>query len=227
LIKTFTAFAYYSDQGKTFPTFSCPATLASDPNGCWDRNGHGRIGIVEAIGYSCNVYFTQLAKQTNPKTFQKVLDTFDFGTAANSDIHSVMVGKSLEWTLSPMIMLRAYSALFNGGYLYPYEKLPAKHIVLEEPLKRIIHQGMMFSTEKGTSTEAKKQSGQTMLSKTGTSYLWEDGKVNWRETQGWWIGLYPAEKPKIAVLTFVRRGRGSAHAAPLGGKVLAWYLQNQ
>ena len=235
LIKIFTVIAFYREHGEKFPVLACPRTLASDPNGCWDRNGHGQVGIVQAIGHSCNVYFRQLAKQTSPEQFQKSLQMFDLaGGDPLTDPEKVMVGSSLEWTVSPMLLLRAYCSLFNGGYLYATDAapearqhLPEKHIVLEEPLKRIITRGMQLSSEHGTSLEAKRVSGQNILGKTGTSLLWNDGKVNWRETQGWWIGLYPIENPKVAVLTFVPHGRGSTHAAPLGGRVLTWYLQGQ
>lgn len=228
LAKVFTTIAYYQNHRKNFPVLQCPATLPSDPNGCWDRKGHGQVGIVEAIGHSCNVYFTQLSKRTSPEFFRKTLKQFDLPDAKGvEDIQAVMVGKSLDWTVSPLLLLRAYSAFFNGGYLYPHGNLNAKHVLLDDPLKKIIEQGMKLSSEQGTSTEARKATGQPLLGKTGTSLLWTDGKVNWRETQGWWIGFHPAEKPKIAVLTLVRKGRGSADAAPLGGKAISWYLQNQ
>ncbi len=224
----FTAIAFYEEHGNHFPVLQCPPSLASDSNGCWDRNGHGKLGIVEAIAYSCNVYFRQLAQKTSPDLFQKTLREFDLaGSERIPDIQSAMTGKSLEWTVSPIMLLRAYSALFNGGYLYPYGQVPGKHIVLEDSIQKIIYQGMKLSSEQGTSLEAKKSSGQSILGKTGTSYLWNDGKVNWHDTQGWWVGLYPADKPQIAVLTFVPKGRGATHAAPLGGRVISWFLQSR
>ena len=228
LMKSFTAIAFYEEHGNTFPVLHCPPSLASDPKGCWDRNGHGKVGIIEAIGYSCNVYFRQLAQRTSHEVFQQTLRKFDLPEAdRTADIHSVMTGKTLDWTVSPRSLLRAYSAFFNGGYLYPDGKQEAKHLSLDEPMRKILFQGMKHAAEKGTSLEAKKSAGQLMLGKTGTSLLWTDGKVNWRETQGYWIGLYPSDKPKFAVLALVRKGRGATHAAPLGGKALSWFLKTQ
>ncbi len=228
LIKVFTAIAYYEQHGKNFPEYHCPATLSTDPNGCWDRNGHGKAGIVEGLAHSCNVYFRQLAKQISPQVFRKILQKFDLAQNESSlDPQGIMTGKTLDWTVSPTLLLRAYCALFNGGHLFEAPGHPARHVALGEPIKKLLHQGLKLSSEKGTSLEAKRNSGQSILGKTGTSLLWQDGKVNWRETQGWWIGLYPAEKPEIAVLTFVRHGRGATHAAPLGGKIIAWFLQSR
>ncbi|MCI0602780.1 hypothetical protein L0156_07175, partial [bacterium] len=190
LIKVFTAIAYYEEHGNQFPEYHCPATLSSDPKGCWDRNGHGKAGIVEGLAFSCNVYFRQLAQKISPQVFRKTLQKFDLAESESSlDPQGIMTGKTLDWTVSPTLMLRAYCALFNGGYLFEAPGHPARHVVLEEPIRKLIHHGLQLSSEKGTSLEAKRISGQTILGKTGTSLLWRDGKVNWHETQGWWIGL--------------------------------------
>ena len=228
LIKVFTAIAYHRDHGDQFPVLQCPRTLSNDSNGCWDRNGHGEVGIVKAIGFSCNVYFRQLAQRTSAQTFLETLRAFELqGNEELPEVQSVMVGSTLKWTVSPMLLLRAYSAMFNGGYLFPFRTHAAKHVSIPESIRKTIYQGMKLSGEKGTSLEATKQSGQIVAGKTGTSLLWQEGRMNWRETQGWWIGLYPAERPKIAVLAFVPHGRGATHAAPLGGKALAQYLRAQ
>ena len=228
LMKIFTTIAFYQDHGDKFPVLHCPPSLASDPKGCWDRNGHGKVGIVQAISYSCNVYFRQLAQRTSHEIFLQTLRKFDLPDAKQiDDLHSVMTGKTVDWRVSPLILLRAYSAFFNGGYLYPYRNQEAKHVAMDDRLRKIIHQGMKLGSEEGTSVKAKKAAGELMLGKTGTSLLWTDGKVNWRETQGYWIGLYPSDKPKFALITLVRKGRGATDAAPLGGKALSWFLKTQ
>jgi cell division protein FtsI/penicillin-binding protein 2 len=229
LMKVFTTIAFYQQSGNHFPVFQCPATLASDPAGCWDRHGHGEVHITDALAHSCNVYFRQLAEKVSPETFQQTLKAFQLPEKLQQEknIRKIMTGSTIDWTVSPMLLLRAYCSMFNGGSLYGTQNQAAGTVVLDRSLRAILQQGLTESSQKGTSLEARKISGHTLLGKTGTSLLWEDGKVSWRGTQGWWIGLYPVQKPEIAVLTFVPNGRGATDAAPLGGKVIAWFLQTK
>ncbi len=229
LIKVFTVIAYYKEHGDAFPVLSCPPTLSSDSQGCWDRNGHGKVGITDALAHSCNVYFRQIAHQLSPELFLSTLKEFELidETTGYSDetIRKMMVGSTLEWSTDPTRILRAYCALFNNGYLYPLYAGASKYIKIEEEAKQIIHRGLIKSSEEGTSMEARRITGRPLLGKTGTSWLWNNGSVSWRNTQGWWIGLYPADKPEIAVLAFAPNGRGATDAAPLGASALSLLIK--
>lgn len=233
LIKIFTVMAYAADHGTTFPQFHCPPTSARDPEGCWDRNGHGIVGLEKAIGFSCNVYFRQLAKRTSTAAFSDVLQ--HFGVISSRDEvfslpeptqRKLMVGNTLEWSTMPILILRAYCALYNGGRLWPQEGGEPREVVLPPAaLLERIRSGMRSGGETGTSLMARRESGVSLLGKTGTSLQSTGENVNWNHTQGWWLGLYPVDHPAIAILTFVREGRGATDAAPLGGRALAEYLK--
>lgn len=233
LIKIFTVMAYAAEHGTAFPQFHCPPTSARDPEGCWDRNGHGTVGLEKAIAFSCNVYFRQLAKRLSSTAFSDVLQHFGVISNRNEVIslpeptqRKLMVGNTLEWSASPILILRAYCALYNGGRLWQQNGSPAQEVVLPPAaLLDRIRNGMRAGGEIGTSVLAHRESGVSLLGKTGTSLQSDGGSVNWNQTQGWWLGLYPVDHPAIAILTFARNGRGATDAAPLGGQALAEYLK--
>lgn len=233
LIKLFTTVAYAAEHEGEFPNYKCPRSTSRDPDGCWDRNGHGEVGLEKAIAFSCNVYFRRLAEQVSPEVFAGILlrfgvinDRQEILSLPLTAQRKLMVGNTLEWSGSPLLLLRSYCALYNGGKLWAAFSDSARNVQLPAtPLLEHIRAGMRWGGESGTSALASRECGTPLLGKTGTSLLLKNGVPDWSRTQGWWIGLYPVEHPIIAVMTFVRKGRGAADAAPLGGRALAEYLR--
>jgi cell division protein FtsI/penicillin-binding protein 2 len=236
LIKIFTAMAAYGEN-RDLPVFQCPPTLSTDPNGCWNRNGHGRLTASGAIAFSCNVYFKQLARTVSLPDFVNTLIKFDLiapqqkqALLENSDsAEDMLIGKPPYLSIYPVLLVRAYSAIQNGGYLWGFHthnwSQPVHRVYIAEDLRRLIDRGLSMSGEQGTSSQARVVSGVAVSGKTGTSLLMSNGRIDWKKTEGWWIGFYPAVNPEIAIMTFVRNGNGSMSAAPLGGKVLKLYLE--
>jgi stage II sporulation protein D len=219
LMKIFTLIAY-SQTHRTFPKFSCPPSLARDPKGCWDRNGHGQVDAQKALAYSCNVYFRQLSEQTSPEVFQHVLIQFGIltdGEQLNDQqlLRKLMVGTTMEVKVSPQRILHAYTSFFNN----------ATHFSVSTEVRSLVRNGMAEGARHGTSSEASLQAGVPLLGKTGTSLLMQNGQIDYSRTQGWWIGLYPVDDPEVAIMTFVRNGRGATDAAPMGGKALSAWLE--
>src|SRR5262245_3788502 len=157
LMKIFTLIAY-SQTHQTFPKFSCPPTLARDPQGCWDRNGHGQVDAQKAVAFSCNVYFRQLAEQTSPEVFERVLNQFGILNEQLNDqlLRKLMVGTTMDVKVSPQRLLYAYTAFFNN---------PNRFSVSPE-VRSLIRNGMAEGAKHGTSTEASVQAGVPMLGKT-------------------------------------------------------------
>lgn len=217
LMKIFTLMAY-SQTHRMFPKFSCPATLARDPQGCWDRNGHGSVDAQKALAYSCNVYFRQLSEQTSPEVFERVLKQFGILTEDLNDqelLRKLMVGVTMDFKVPPQRLLHAYSSFFNN----------ANHFSVSPEVRNLIRSGLAEGANHGTSTQARTQAGVPMLGKTGTSLMMANNQIDYSRTQGWWIGLYPVDDPEVAIMTFVRNGRGATDAAPAGGKALSAWLK--
>jgi stage II sporulation protein D len=231
LMKVFTLIAYTSEHGINTPVYYCSPTLSTDPKGCWDRNGHLKTDAERALGYSCNVYFRQLAQHTSPEVFARTMHEFgliqseqEVLSLPEPAIRKLMVGSTIDWQVQPALMLRAYSALMNGGWMWPSFGEKGRRAAVAAQILTKIKRGLQISAREGTSLEASRISKVELLGKTGTTLLMVNGKADYNRTQGYWIGMYPVENPKIAVLTFVRQGRGATDAAPLGGKVLSYYL---
>ncbi len=232
LMKIFTLIAYAQNHEGKFPEFHCPPSAARDSMGCWDRNGHGTVDAQKAVAFSCNVYFRQLAAQTSTETFIDVLR--EFGISEQSEglnnpqlIRKAMTGTTMEWKVSPLRLLRAYSSIFNGGTLWKLADATQsrKSYVPPVEIRTLIQKGLLEGSMYGTSSLARSASGVEMLGKTGTSLMIVNGKTDYSRTQGWWIGLYPADDPDIAIMTFVQNGRGASDAAPNGGRALAAWLE--
>ena len=115
---------------------------------CWKKEGHGNVNLKKAIKESCDVYFYELAKNTNIDDIAKL--STDLGLNQKYDIGLSNVGKGLvpnkKWkkafldeswyqgeTLitcigqgynqtSPLQLATLYSALINGGK-YPIPRI--------------------------------------------------------------------------------------------------------
>ena len=55
LAKPFTAAEWAKQHGARFPVHTCTAA-----DRCWKPNGHGTLGLEQAIAQSCNTYFRKL-----------------------------------------------------------------------------------------------------------------------------------------------------------------------
>lgn len=135
LVKPFVALAAQSNGD--FSTFTC------DPKQCWRKKGHGIVDIRNAIAYSCNSYFLQLASQANPD----YLSRFGLMPPPSNASAQTWIGLGREWMLSPLSLAHAYSML------------------LQCQEAALIRSGMMLSSQSGTGRAI----GIKALVKTGTA----------------------------------------------------------
>ena len=72
------------------PTFqvSCPGytNLGSARFHCWKEHGHGRIGMVQALGQSCDVYFYDLARRVGIDAIAAMAHRFGLGHTLGIDL---------------------------------------------------------------------------------------------------------------------------------------------
>ncbi|HEY9402787.1 MAG TPA: SpoIID/LytB domain-containing protein, partial [Pyrinomonadaceae bacterium] len=219
------------------------------------------LNPAQALAHSCNYYFARLAERLPPAEFKHTLAAYGFGSRAATAIKQASVrvdaaatdlprlprgdwqvktalGEGDELLVTPLQLVSAYAALFNGGHLYRAHAATAPDDFRAEELARLdisgderalLLSGLRGAVRYGTAAPADLASLPThVFGKTGTATDESDGF----HTHGWFVGLAserathanrshaatqadapaPAEV-KLAVLVFLKRGQGKESAA--------------
>ncbi|MFH1368607.1 MAG: penicillin-binding protein 2 [Elusimicrobiota bacterium] len=130
-------------------TFNCTGSFmfGNKSFACWNKKGHGRVDLMQALSVSCNVYFYQLGLKVGPELIEKYAKLFRIGEITGIDMPSEKRGlvPSPEWKkkrvgeawhpgdtinmaigqgslwVTPAQMAMMISAVANGGVIYkPY-----------------------------------------------------------------------------------------------------------
>jgi cell division protein FtsI/penicillin-binding protein 2 len=198
LVKPFTALAYGASHGYQYPELTCRGTA----DGCWLPRGHGRIGMTEAVGYSCNAYFRKLARRVSREDIQGVTLRYGIEGHLASFSPQALVGLGDGVEIVPGQILRAYLEL--AGHR-------------SEPGVAELVQGMALSARAGTASAIQKSlPGAAALAKTGTAPCVHTPRA---PGDGYTVVLYPAEAPRFALLVRVH-GVPGARAALVAGEIL-------
>lgn len=195
---------------------------------------------AQALAYSCNYFFSKLGEQLNPEDFNSTLASFGFGARAGVETReasgmlprgewrvSNALGESKQLLVTPVQLITAYAALFNGGHLYvPQRATPENYSPRERAAldiapehRRLLLEGMRGAITYGTASRAGLASlPQYVFGKTGTSTPADD-----YHSQGWFVGFAseqtsgadkaPPESLRLAVLVFLKHAHGSECAS--------------
>lgn len=217
----------------------CYSSSPETPIGerCWLVSGHGGMNFTQAFAHSCNRYFMKGATKINPDDFMAILSEFSLNDNVNqvNMNHEDMIGLGLNIRVRPLDLLAAYTAVLNGGILYrwyqgsdgSYKSVVRKNLNI--PLfsggRRFrIKTAMVACSESGTASAAGKGHALSPFpAKTGTSYYMYKNEPDYKKTHGWFVGFYPNDDTKIAVLVFILDGKGTKEASFLGAKIIDEY----
>ncbi len=196
LAKPFTAVAYAEAHSFRYPEFECT------PGACWYPQGHGKLGIVKAVAFSCNAYFVNLASAVRPVQVRAVANRFGLnGPPANAS-PDVMAGKDGAWRESPEAVAKAYAELLGSR---------------SQPGVREIVEGMAASAQSGTALALAREAPEVAaLAKTGTAPC---SHAQHAPGDGFVIVAWPADSPQHLLLVRYHGNPGS-HAAIVAGKML-------
>jgi len=197
------------------------------PVECWYKPGHGNLEMSQALAVSCNQYFYQLSKRTSPEAFLKTLTAQ--GLSASKDLSGetsvlpeTMMGLDSNLKLVPLQVLKAYAALISG-----HPSAETETFAMSAFARSILLNGLRLGAAEGTSALAHQAlpTNHHLLGKTGTSPAFVGGRYLKSRTDGWFLGLYPAAQPVLAVMVYYPGGLGARDAAPLGGQAIRMYLE--
>ncbi len=205
LVKPFTALAYAQSHGYRYPGLTCRGAI----DGCWLPRGHGRIGMREAIGYSCNAYFRKLARQISHEDIEPIAIHYGIRGFHASFSAPDLVGLGDKLEMRPEQIARAYLELVG------HSTAPGVEEIL---------QGMALSARAGTAGAIQKSMpGGAALAKTGTAPCLHSRHA---PGDGYTVVLYPAESPRWALLVRVH-GAPGALAAEVAGTMLRTIVKGQ
>ena len=195
LLKPFVALAYAAGHNFTYPVFNCRGSI----DGCWYPPGHGRIGIAQAIEYSCNAYFLKLAQKVSPHDMRVVAERFGISTTPRAFTPTALIGLGGLWRITPRQLADAYLNLVAQA---------------DGPGEWPLIRGMALSAEAGTTSAIDRAlGGRAALAKSGTAPC-----IHSRHApgDGYVMVLYPAESPRLLLLVCVHGVPGSRAAATTG-----------
>ena len=179
------------------------------------------LNVEEALAYSCNHYFAKTGERINSDALAQTLTQFGFDSINYSrwEPHSA-IGQGEFVQVTPIQLLRAYTALFNGGRLFHSDSEPTQ-IRISDAERTTLLTGMRGAVKFGTAEGAELDSATNyVIGKTGTAT-----QLQGFRSQGWFVGLaFAPNKPpepqhaQRAVVVYLKKGHGSdaaAIAAPL------------
>lgn len=207
LLKLATAF-YFVDHGIDLEKYRYSCAGHGKWNGkkyyCWKQDGHGSVGLTQALALSCNLYFISLADRIKKSQWllglkQQQLTVQSFKQGSYPRLLFIGEGGMLGVQVRDFI---------------PWLKWLAGH--LADPKYREILQGMVESVQYGTGQEAKVP-GLKIFGKTGTV-----GSTNPLYAHaGFFVGFTKVDQLGVALLVMVEDSHGFQLPAKLAGEIFA------
>lgn len=211
----------------------------------------GRISTDEALAYSSNVVFAQLAIDLDEKLLE-ILKLFGLGAIPKFDLPAkegtlpsklatpyaraqLGIGQS-DLLVSPLQMAMVVSTIANRGVMMrPYlvqelkGGLQMRQItrpqvlgeLVSEQTALIIKDAMVLAVQEGTA-KGVRDLNLDLAAKTGTA------QVSHGKDHSWFMGFAPSYWPEVAVVVVIEHGgSGAALATPIGAKIITKALDNE
>ena len=156
-------------------------------------------------------------------------DTYQFG-----------IGQSYL-RVSPMQMAVVAASIANNGHIITpkiVNNIGLKPNNSKDPINKnkiniskksltIMQESMKLAADPYGTAFAGEPEGIEIGGKTGTAEYGYSNENQEYKTHAWFMGFAPFENPEIAIITFLKNGVGSTHAAPIAKEVLEYYFDNK
>ncbi len=228
-----------------------------------DHNPYGWLTFADVIKHSSNVGAAKVGETLGSERFYATIRSFGFGQRSGIElpgegsglvrplnkwgrIHLVTTSFGQGISVSPLQLLRAYSAIANGGALMRpliVRKIVAgdgtvlvenRPEVVARPISQrsaaIVTDMLRGVVDEGTATKAKLP-GISVAGKTGTAQKVDPktGRYHPRDRISSFVGFFPAEAPRFAMLVLIDSPKGTTYggliAAPVFQRIATYAVE--
>jgi cell division protein FtsI (penicillin-binding protein 3) len=220
-----------------------------------DAEAHGDVDYTTAqiLKYSSNIGADMIGKDLGATRFNSWVHRFGFGSPTGVDLPGEDSGEILSPSqysgasmynlpfgqgegVTPMQIAAAYAAIANGGILRaPHivqsiggKAVPvaAGHRIISPTVAAEVRNMLVGVYADGGTASGAAIPGYDMAGKTGTANIAIDGKYSKSEYVASFVGMVPANDPKLLGLVVVDDPQGSIYggsvAAPAFQKIVGW-----
>ncbi|MGQ3684881.1 MAG: penicillin-binding protein 2 [Candidatus Loosdrechtia sp.] len=218
---------------------------------CASRNGHGLISLEDAITYSCNVFFYEVAKAFGRDIFYDYARLFGIGERTGIDLPHERSGNMPQVTATipamniaigqgrllttPLQMVRVYAAIANGGTLVQPHVLSKVINSQGEVIRRFeatynqklpIHPSILNSIQASlrdvVTRGTARGKGLHLYKAAGKTGTAETGRKG--DYHSWFVGYAPYDNPRYCFIVLVEHTpKSSAEiACPIAAELLSY-----
>ncbi len=218
-----------------------------------DAHRHGVLTFKEVIQKSSNVGTIKVAQRLGKEKLYEYSRLFGFGEKTNIDLqgevsgllrhHSRWSGMSIgaiaigqEVGVTPLQVLRAYSAIANGGYMVKphilmeirspdnstlYSAPVVKKMIISERTAAIFRDILKTVTEEGGTAKEAAVEGNPVAGKTGTAQVIDPATKKYSKEKyvSSFVGFVPVEKPILSLIVVVHEPKGAIYGGVVAGPV--------
>jgi len=235
--------------------FTVPPDLTAYGKTVSDAEPHGYVNYTtsQILKYSSNIGADLIGAKLGPTRFNAWVHKFGLGRATGVDLPGEDDGSILPpsqysglsmlnlpfgqgESVTPLQMANVYSTIANGGILRaPHivkavggrsQPLPRGHRIISTTTAAQIRTMLRGVLADGGTASGAAIPGYDLAGKTGTANIAVDGKYSKTEYVASFIGMVPADDPKLVVAVVVDDPHGNIYggsvAAPAFQKIVGW-----